>query len=72
MEKDLKKIEEELESLEKRRTELEEEMAKPELFGNFEKLQQKQLVFEEVEKALREANEKWNHIATAIDGINKD
>jgi len=72
LEKDLKKIEEELESLEKRRTELEEEMAKPEVFGNFEKLQQKQLVFEEVEKALREANEKWNHIATAIDGINKD
>jgi ATP-binding cassette, subfamily F, member 3 len=72
LEKDLKKIEEELESLEKRRTELEEEMAKPEVFGNFEKLQQKQLVFEEVEKALGEANEKWNHIATAIDGINKD
>ena len=72
LEKDLKKIEEELESLEKRRTELEEEMAKPEVFGNFEKLQQKQLVFEEVEKALREANEKWNHIATAIDGISKD
>ncbi len=47
-------------------------MAKPEVFGNFEKLQQKQLVFEAVEKALREANEKWNHIATAIDGINKD
>ena len=72
LEKDLKKIEEELESLEKRRSELEEEMAKPEVFGNFEKLQQKQLVFEEVEKALREANEKWNHIATAIDGISKD
>ena len=72
LEKDLKKIEEELESLEKRRAELEEEMAKPEVFGNFEKLQQKQLVFEAVEKELKEANEKWNHIATAIDGINKD
>jgi len=72
LEKDLKKIEEELESLEKRRTDLEGELAKPDVFGNFEKLQQKQLVFEEVEKALRDANEKWNHIATAIDGINKD
>ena len=72
LEKDLKKIEEELESLEKRRAELEEEMAKPEVFGNFEKLQQKQLIFEEVEKELREANEKWNHIATAIDELNKN
>jgi len=71
LEKDLKKIEEELESLEKRRGELEEEMAKPEVFGNFEKLQQKQLMFEEVEKELREANERWNHIATAIDELNK-
>ncbi len=72
LEKDLKKIEDELESLEKRRAELEEEMAKPEVFGNFEKLQQKQLIFEEVEKELREANEKWNHIATAIDELNKN
>jgi len=72
LEKDLKKIEEELESLEKRRGELEEEMATPEVFGNFEKLQQKQLIFEEVEKELREANEKWNHIATAIDELNKN
>ena len=72
LEKDLKKIEEELESLEKRRTELEEEMAKPEVFGNFEKLQQKQLLFEAAEKELREANEKWNHIATAIDELNKN
>src|SRR5687767_14175659 len=72
LEKDLKKIEDELESLEKRRAELEEEMAKPEVFGNFEKLQQKQLNFQEVEKELREANEKWNHIATAIDGLSKN
>ena len=72
LEKDLKKIEEELESLEKKRAELEEEMAKPEVFGNFEKLQQKQLIFEEVEKELKEANEKWNHIATAIDGLSKN
>ena len=47
-------------------------MAKPEVFGNFQKLQQKQLIFEEVEKELREANEKWNHIATAIDELSKN
>jgi ATP-binding cassette, subfamily F, member 3 len=72
LEKDLKKIEEDLESLEKKRAELEEEMAKPEVFGNFEKLQQKQVIFEAVEKELREANEKWNQIATAIDELSKN
>ena len=71
MEKDLKKIEEEIESLERKRTELEEEMATPEVFGNFDKLQQKQQSFDGLEKELNKANEKWNQIATAIDEINK-
>ncbi len=71
LEKDLKKIEELIESLEKKRSDLEEEMARPEVFGNFEKLQQTQLNFKEVEKDLKSANEKWEHIATAIDGLNK-
>ena len=71
LEKDLKKIEELIESLEKKRSDLEEEMARPEVFGNFDKLQQTQLNFKEVEKDLKSANEKWEHIATAIDGLNK-
>ena len=71
LEKDLKKIEEEVENLEKRKASLEAEMAKPEVFGNFEKLQQTQLIFDQVEKELKESNAKWEHVATAIDGLNQ-
>lgn len=71
LEKDLKKIEEEVENLEKRKASLEVEMAKPEVFGNFEKLQQTQIIFDQVEKELKESNAKWEHIATAIDGLNQ-
>jgi ATP-binding cassette subfamily F protein 3 len=71
LEKDLKKIEEQVEELEKRKATLEEEMAKPEVFANFEKLQETQLTFEQVDKELKAANEKWEHIATAIDELNK-
>ena len=71
LEKDLKKIEEQVEELEKRKAGLEEEMAKPEVFGNFEKLQEMQLTFEQVDKELKAANESWEHIATAIDELNK-
>lgn len=71
LEKDLKRIEEEVVDLEKKRAALEEEMAKPEVFGNFEKLQQTQFTFGQVEKELKEANEKWEHIATAIDELNQ-
>jgi ATP-binding cassette subfamily F protein 3 len=71
LEKDLKKIEEEVVDLEKKRVSLEEEMAKPEVFGNFEKLQKTQLAFGQVEKELKKANEKWEHIATAIDELSQ-
>jgi ATP-binding cassette subfamily F protein 3 len=71
LEKDLKEIEQKIESLEQRKSSLEAEMAKPEVFGNFEKLQQVQVTFNEVEKELKEVNDKWEHIATAIDELNK-
>ena len=71
LEKDLKEIEQRMEALEQRKAALEEEMAKPEVFGNFEKLQQVQTTFNEVEKELKEANDKWEHIAVAIDDMNK-
>ncbi len=71
LEKDLRDIEVKIESLEERKVSLETEMAKPEVFGNFEKLQQIQQTFNEVEKELKEVNNKWEHIATAIDELNK-
>ncbi|MCA1481880.1 ABC transporter C-terminal domain-containing protein, partial [Bradyrhizobium sp. NBAIM08] len=57
--------------LEKRRVQVEAEMAKPEVFANFEKLQQTQHDFEQLEKELKEANDKWDHVAAAIDKINE-
>jgi ATP-binding cassette subfamily F protein 3 len=71
LEKDLKAIEEEIGNLEKKRTETEEEMARPEVFGDFEKLKQVQNTFRQVENDLTAANEKWEHIATAIDELNQ-
>jgi ATP-binding cassette subfamily F protein 3 len=71
LEKDLKAIEEQVGKLEERRSHLEMEMAKPDVFGNFEKLQQVQLEFEALERNLKEVNERWDHVATAIDKLNE-
>ena len=71
LEKDLKAIEEQVGRLEESRSHLETEMSKPEVFGNFEKLQQVQADFEQIENELREANERWDHVATAIDKLNE-
>jgi len=46
-------------------------MAKPEVFGNFEKLQQAQADFAKVQTELKLANERWEEIATDIDEFNK-
>jgi ATP-binding cassette subfamily F protein 3 len=71
LERDLRAIEEEVAKLEERRSHVEVEMAKPEVFGDFEKLKQVQLDFERFEKDLKEANERWDHVATAIDKLNE-
>ncbi len=71
LEKDLKKIEEQVEVLEKKKSGLEETMAKPEVFGNFEKLQQAQADFQKVQTDLKVANNKWEQVATDIDELNK-
>jgi ATP-binding cassette subfamily F protein 3 len=72
LEKDLKSIEEAVQTLEERKAHLEEEMAKPEVFGDFNKLQQVQLDFERVEQELKQLNDKWDHVATAIDKLNDE
>jgi ATP-binding cassette subfamily F protein 3 len=71
LEKDLKQIEDEIAALEEKKNVYEEDMSKPEVFGNFEKLQEIQLNFDKVDKELKAANEKWEHIATAIDEMNQ-
>ncbi|MFZ1806355.1 MAG: ABC-F family ATP-binding cassette domain-containing protein [Cyclobacteriaceae bacterium] len=65
----LNEVENNIESLEKKKGALETEMAKPEVFGNFEKLREVQEVFQSVEAALQKANSQWEELAGEIDLI---
>lgn len=69
LEKDLKKVEETISSLEAEKTQIENEMTKPEVFGNHAALQQAQSAFRKIEDALRQANKKWEEVAMAIDTV---
>ncbi|MEP2671510.1 MAG: ABC-F family ATP-binding cassette domain-containing protein [Cyclobacteriaceae bacterium] len=65
----LKEVEEKIESLEKQKGVLETEMAKPEIFGDFEKLNEIQQKFNGVTRQLEEANSKWGQLAEDIDAL---
>jgi ATP-binding cassette subfamily F protein 3 len=69
LEKDLKKVEEQVESLEKRKSEIEGEMMKPEVYSNFETLKKLQFDLDKLKKELSERNAKWEGIVNAIDGL---
>ncbi|HEX8041409.1 MAG TPA: ABC-F family ATP-binding cassette domain-containing protein [Chryseosolibacter sp.] len=69
LEKELKKVEERMEMLQAEKEKLETEMTRPEIFSDFGKLNVVQEKFEQVNKELGEANARWEHIATSIDGI---
>jgi ATP-binding cassette subfamily F protein 3 len=71
LEKELKKVEDELAAVEKQKGALESELAKPEVYGDFEKLQQVQGEFTKVQRALEEITEKWDALATSIDELSK-
>jgi ATP-binding cassette, subfamily F, member 3 len=71
LEKDLAKIEDEIKVLQVRKTELEGELAKPEVFEHFDKLKEIQRQFESNEAALKAANDRWENVALAIDELAK-
>jgi ATP-binding cassette subfamily F protein 3 len=71
LEKDLKKVEDEMALLEEKKETLESEMAKPEVYGDFEKLQQVQGEFTKIQQALKAVTEKWDSLATSIDELSK-
>lgn len=71
LERDLKKTEEEISDLEQVKGSLEAEMAKPEVYSDFEKLQEMQQHFEKTQQKLNDANERWEKIATEIDELNQ-
>jgi ATP-binding cassette subfamily F protein 3 len=69
LEKDLKKVEDQINQLEEQKATCENEMTKPEVFGNTERLKEVQSNFNKVEVALGAANKKWGELATAIDEL---
>jgi len=68
---DLKKVEERIEKLQLEKDSIEAEMANPEVYGNFEKLNQVRQRFESVNASFQEANKKWDSLALEIEKLEK-
>ena len=68
---ELKKLEERIEKLQQEKEVIETEMAKPEVYGNFEKLNEVRLTFEKVDFSFQEANKKWEELAISIEALEK-
>lgn len=65
----LETIESEIEKLEVSRKKIEAEMASPDVFGDFNKLQEKQSDYDKFSEKLDLAQTKWEQIAEMIDAI---
>jgi ATP-binding cassette subfamily F protein 3 len=66
---ELKRVEEEISKLEKERTAAEEELAKPDVYGDVEKLSKAQAAFDKADNSLKQANEKWEGLVDQIDEL---
>lgn len=69
LQKELTKVEERIEKLQADKVSHESEMARPEVYSDFAKLNVVQERFNQVTKALEEENSKWEELATAIDEL---
>ncbi len=69
LEREMKKVEEQMEAAQQRKNELEGEMAKPEVFENYEKLQKVQQQFETVDTELKKLEAEWETIAGSLDEL---
>ena len=59
LQKELKQCEEKIESLETQKKQAEEEIAKPEVYSNFDKLKIAQERFDSINASLNEATQVW-------------
>lgn len=66
---ELKKVEEIIQQLEAEKKQIEEEMAKPEVYTNFDKLTQVQQKFDSLNVLLKENNSKWENIVLEMDEL---
>lgn len=71
LQSNLKKVELAIEKLVAEKTSIETEMAKPEVYSNFEKLSEWQTKFEKADFQLEEENKKWEAIAIEMEGEEK-
>jgi ATP-binding cassette, subfamily F, member 3 len=69
LEKELKKIEEQITKLQAKKQSLEGDMALPDVYANFEKLRKVQEELVTVNNELTSANSKWEELAIAIDDL---
>jgi ATP-binding cassette, subfamily F, member 3 len=69
--RELKKVEDAIHKIQQDKEKIEVEMAKPEVFGNFEKLNEFQQQYEKVDFKLEEENKKWESIALEIEELEK-
>ncbi|MFZ6010962.1 MAG: ribosomal protection-like ABC-F family protein [Bacteroidota bacterium] len=69
IEKEIKKVEDQIEILQSSKSALEEEMAKTEVFSNFEKLKEIQQEFERVNSEFEKANKQWEELVNSLDEL---
>ncbi len=69
LQKDIKQLEEKIENLEAQKKLIEDEMARPEVYSDFEKLKLAQEKFNSVNFLLKEATEKWEASIEEIDQL---
>jgi ATP-binding cassette subfamily F protein 3 len=69
LQRELRIIEEKIETLQREKQQTENELAKPDVYGNVEKLRAAQLRFETAEAALSDANNKWEEIVTDLERL---
>ncbi len=67
--RELKKVEDSIHKIQVEKEGIEIEMAKPEVFSNFEKLNECQQLFESADFKLEEENKKWESIALEIEEL---
>jgi ATP-binding cassette subfamily F protein 3 len=69
LEKDLKKVETIIEKLQQHRLACENELAKPEIYNDSNKVKEVQSEFDTIKNELEKANKQWEEIATQIDAL---
>ncbi|WKZ58214.1 MAG: ABC-F family ATP-binding cassette domain-containing protein [Cyclobacteriaceae bacterium] len=67
LQRELEKTEQKIETLTTEKNKLEAQMTLPEVFSNYEKLQEVQQAFDKIMAQLQEANQKWEQLAIEID-----